>query len=347
MPHLDELMKEFSEEENKNQTPPAEDTPPAVEDKPNPDTNPEDKPKTEDAPKPDDKPATEDKPKTDENKPDPKPDDEQKPGAGGKPDLSTISKEEKAEHAFKRQLGKQASKYEAIIADMSSKFDSKFEAMASELAEIKKQKAEEPLKTRKDFPMDKGGDDEYISYLSRRQVQAELDERDRKAAEDRAEQDRKDADARRAAEARDESTRMFAEHSHAAFDTPEKFDAFSRKVQLALENGLGELLDQTSTLRDFVFRNPEGPIVLDRMLSDPNDFKKVYTQTDPTMMIIAAHELAQRKPAEPAPAPAPEPPKVPHMGKPGARNVSSEVGSMFNSDKDLMAYVRGIGSRRR
>lgn len=342
MPHLEELMKEFSEEENKNQTPPAEDTPPAVEDKPKPDPNPEDKPKPEDSPKPDDKPA-EDNTKPDENKPDPKPDDEQKPGAGAKPDLSTISKEEKAEHAFKRQLGKQASKYEAIIADMNSKF----ETVTKELAEIKKQKAEEPLKTRKDFPMDKGGDDEYIRYLAERKVQAIMDERDHKAAEDRAEQDRKDADTRRAAEAQEENTRLFSEHSRAAFDTPEKFGAFSRKVQLALDNGLGELLDQTSTLRDFVFRNPEGPIVLDRMLSDPNDFKKVYTQTDPTMMIIAAHELAQRKDPAPAPAPAPEPTKVPHMGKPGARNVSSEVGSMFNSDKDLMAYVRGIGSRRR
>lgn len=336
MPHLEELMKEFSEEENKNQTPPAEDTPPAAEVEHKPDPNPED------PPKPEDKPA-EDEQKPDENKPDPKPDDEQKPGAGTKPDLSTISKEEKAEHAFKRQLGKQASKYEAIIADMNSKFDS----VTKELAEIKKQKAEEPLKTRKDFPLDKGGDDEYIRYLAERKVQAIMDERDHKAAEDRAEQDRKDSEARRAAEAQEENTRLFSEHSRAAFDTPEKFGAFSRKVQLALDNGLGELLDQTSTLRDFVFRNPEGPIVLDRMLSDPNDFKKVYTQTDPTMMIIAAHELAQRKDPAPAPTPAPEPPKVPHMGKPGARNVSSEAGSVFNNDRDLMAYVRGISSRRR
>lgn len=342
MPHLEELMKEFSEEENKNQTHPAEDTPPAAEDEHKPDPNPEDKSKPEDPPKPDDKPDAEDNAKPDD-KPDPKPDDEQKPDAGGKPDLSTISKEEKAEHAFKRQLGKQASKYEAIIADMNSKF----ETVTKELAEIKKQKAEEPLKTRKDFPMDKGGDDEYIRYLAERKVQAIMDERDHKAAEARAEQDRKDSEARRAAEAREESTRLFSEHSRAAFDTPEKFGAFSAKVQLAIENGLGELLDQTSTLRDFVFRNPEGPIVLDRMLSDPNDFKKVYTQTDPTMMIIAAHELAQRKDAPPAPAPAPEPPKVPHMGKPGARNVSSEAGSVFNNDRDLMAYVRGIGSRRR
>jgi hypothetical protein len=82
------------------------------------------------------------------------------------------------------------------------------------------------------------------------------------------------------------------------------------------------------------------------MLTSEDSFRKVMSQTDPTMMIIAAHELAREQAPAPAPAHAPAP-QVVHMGKPGARSVSSEAGSMFNSDKDLLAYVRGVGTRGR
>jgi hypothetical protein len=293
--------------------------------------------------KPDDTKPNDTKPdetKPDETKPDDTKPDETKPAeeTKAKPDLSTLTKEEKAEHAFKRQLSKQKEKHEAEIKDLKDSFQKQLDDFKASL------KQPEPKKTRKDFPLDKGGDDEYIKYLAMeglKEAQAEQKAADEKAA---AEQAEKDKAAKEEQERYDEMTKTFAVNARSTFNTQESFDAFSKKVNLALDNGLGELLDQVSTLRDFVFRNPEGPTVLNAMLSDPNNFKRVMTQTDPTMMIIAAHELATeaRKPA-----PAAEPPKVPHMGKPGARNVSSEAGSVFNNDKDLMAYVRNVGSRRR
>lgn len=293
-------------------------------------TKPEEKPNE----KPVDTPP-EDKP---EDKPEEKPEDKPAEETKAKPDLSTLTKEEKAEHAFKRQLSKQKEKHEAEIKDLKDSFQKQLDDFKASL------KQPEPKKTRKDFPLDKGGDDAYIKYLAKegmKEAQAEQKAADEKAA---AEQAEKDKAAKEEQERYDEMTKTFSVNARSAFNTQESFDAFSKKVNLALENGLGELLDQVSTLRDFVFRNPEGPVVLNAMLSDPNNFKRVMTQTDPTMMIIAAHELATEAMK---PAPAAEPPKVPHMGKPGARNVSSEAGSVFNNDKDLMAYVRNVGSRRR
>lgn len=303
-------------------------------------TKPEDKPAEETKPeetKPEETKPEETKPddtKPEETKADDKPAEETK----AKLDLSTLTKEEKAEHAFKRQLSKQKEKHEAEIKDLKDSFQKQLDDFKASL------KQPEPKKTRKDFPLDKGGDDAYIKYLAMegmKEAQAEQKAAEEKAA---AEQAEKDKAAKEEQERYDEMTKTFSVNARSAFNTQESFDAFSKKVNLALDNGLGELLDQVSTLRDFVFRNPEGPVVLNAMLSDPNNFKRVMTQTDPTMMIIAAHELATeaRKPA-----PAAEPPKVPHMGKPGARNVSSEAGSVFNNDKDLMAYVRNVGSRRR
>lgn len=324
MSYMEDLAEQFKGDEGT----------PASAEETRVETKPEDKPAEET--KPEDKPAEEPKPddtKPDETKPEDKPAEETK----AKPDLSTLSKEEKAEHAFKRQLSKQKEKHEAEIKDLKDSFQKQLDDFKASL------KPPEPKKTRKDFPLDKGGDDEYIKYLAKegmKEAQAEQKAADEKAA---AEQAEKDKAAKEEQERYDESIKSFSVNARAAFNTQETFDAFSKKVNLALDNGLGELLDQVTTLRDFVFRNPEGPVVLNAMLSDPNNFKRVMTQTDPTMMIIAAHELATEA-RKPAPA---EPPKVPHMGKPGARNVSAEAGSVFNNDKDLMAYVRNVGSRRR
>lgn len=331
MSYMDELAEQFKGDEGT----------PAIAEETKVETKPEEKPAEETKPeetKPEEtKPA--DEPKPDETKPEEtKAEDKPAEETKAKPDLSTLSKEEKAEHAFKRQLSKQKEKHEAEIKDLKDSFQKQLDDFKASL------KQPEPKKTRKDFPLDKGGDDEYIKYLAKegmKEAQAEQKAADEKAA---AEQAEKDKAAKEEQERYDEMTKTFSVNARSAFNTPETFDAFSKKVNLALDNGLGELLDQVTTLRDFVFRNPEGPVVLNAMLSDPNNFKRVMTQTDPTMMIIAAHELATeaRKPA-----PAAEPPKVPHMGKPGARNVSSEAGSVFNNDKDLMAYVRNVGSRRR
>ena len=326
MPMLDDLVEEFKKDDSVVVTENEQDTP-APEEKP------EEKPVETPEEKPEEKP---------EDTPEEKPEDKPAPAPQPKPDLSTLTKEQKAEHAFKRQLSKQRERHEAEIKDLKDSFQKQFDDLKNSL------KQPEPVKTRADFPLDKGGDDAYIAYLTKKGVDEALAEQkaeQEKANAEKAEQDKEEA---KRQQVRDEMTRSFSANSHATFKDEASFNAFSAKVNNALANGLGEVLDSVPAVRDFVFRNPEGPIVLDKMLSSEGAFTKVMSQTDPTMMIIAAHELAREQAPAPAPAPAPAAvPQVVHMGKPGARGASSDAGSMFNSDKDLLAYVRGVGTRGR
>lgn len=326
MPMLEDLVEEFKKDDSVVVTDNEQDTP-APEDKP------EEKPVETPEEKPEEKP---------EDTPEDKPEDKPAPAPQPKPDLSTLTKEQKAEHAFKRQLSKQRERHEAEIKDLKDSFQKQFDDLKNSL------KQPEPVKTRADFPLDKGGDDAYIKYLTKMGVTEALAEQkaeQEKVTAERAEQEKEEA---KRQQVRDEMTRSFSANSHATFKDEASFNAFSAKVNNALANGLGEVLDSVPAVRDFVFRNPEGPIVLDKMLSSEGAFTKVMSQTDPTMMIIAAHELAKEQAPAPAPAPAPAAvPQVVHMGKPGARGASSDAGSMFNSDKDLLAYVRGVGTRGR
>lgn len=257
-----------------------------------------------------------------------------------KPDLASLTKEQKAEHAFKRQISKQREKHEAEIADLKASFQKQFEEFKASM-----QPKEQP-KTRSDFTTD----DEYIKYLTKQgylEAKAESDAQTAKEAAE-AEEKRKAEEAKR--EENEAMSRTFGENSRNAFKDEAAYAAYTKNVNRAIDNGLGEILDTVPTLRDFIFKNPEGPVVLDKMLSDRNSFVRVMGQTDPTMMIIAAHELATESRAAVQPPVQQEEvpqPRVPHLGKPGARNTSPDAGSIFGSDKSLMAFVRNVNSRRR
>ena len=322
MSYTDKLIDEFSSEKDEETVVKTDET---VKE-PEPEKEPEKEP--EPAKEPPKEPETVD-------------DLEGKKPAEPKPDLSQVSKEAKAEHAFKRQLSKQKERHEAEINDLKASFQKQFDEFKASIA------PKEPVKTRADFPLDAGGDDAYIAYLTQRGVDAALAEHKAKEAEDNAkaeEQRKAEAEQREANEA---MSRTFGEHSRQAFPDQTAYNEYTKKVNRAIENGLGEVLDSVPAIRDYIFKNPEGPVVLNKMLSDRDSFARVMSQTDPTMMIIAAHELA-REPSAPAPQPVvEEAPKVPHLGKPGARNASSDAGSMFGSDKSLLSFVRNVNSRRR
>jgi hypothetical protein len=145
---LEDLMEEFKKDDDTTVVTetPQEDTPAPEPEK----TEPE---KEEPAPEPE-KTEPEPEPEPDKKEPDPA------PAPAPKPDLSKLSKEEKAEHAFKRQLSKQRERHEAEIKDLKDTFQKQFDDLKNSL------KQPEPLKTRADFPLDKGGDDAYIKYLA-------------------------------------------------------------------------------------------------------------------------------------------------------------------------------------
>lgn len=257
-----------------------------------------------------------------------------------KPDLSKLSKEEKAEHAFKRQLAKQKDKYEAQIKQMHDTFQKQFDDFRDE---FKKSQPKEAPKTRKDFTTD----DEYIKYLVKTQndaERAELAEKNAKEAEEKAAKEREDQEY---AEQQKQLADTFQRNCRASFQDEESYGSFAAKVNKGLANGLGEILDQAPAIRDYLFSNQNGPAVLNEMLSNKESFIRIMqTAGNPTEAIIEMHELARElktraaTPVETPVEPKAEPPKsMPHIGKPGAKSGGAKT-SVFGSEKDLINFIR-------
>lgn len=259
-------------------------------------------------------------------------DDTKKDTKKEKPDLSTLTKEQKAEHAFKRQLEKQKAKYETQIQQMHDNFQKQFDEFRSE---FKKSQPKEEPKTRADFETD----DEYIKYLVKTQNDAERAEAEEKRAKEEKEKREFDEQQRAVSES-------FQQNCRAAFEDDQTYAAFATKVNKGIQNGLGEILDNAPAIRDYVFSNPNGPLVLNEMLSNKESFIRVMSNAgNPMSAIIEMHDLAREianrsKQPDPTPAPQPEQPKqMPHLGKPGTVSGGART-SVFDSDRDLIKFIR-------
>lgn len=255
--------------------------------------------------------------------------DEPKPP---KPDLSTISKEEKAQHAFQRQLAKQRSKYEAQIQAMHESFQKQFDDFRNE---FKKSQPKEAPKTRDDFE----NDDDYIKYLVKSQnddYRAELDAKNAKEAEEKAAREREQKEYQERQQA---IAGTFQANCRAAFSDGESYGAFAAKVNKGLSNGLGEILDNAPAIRDYLFSNPNGPAVLNEMLSSKEAFVRVMRNAgSPMDAVIEMHEIAKEINGKKN---APEAPKaqMPKLGKPGAKSGGAKTG-VFGSDRDIINFIR-------
>lgn len=317
-----EPPRESPEEPKGTEDTPKPETPPEGPETQNTDTPPEDRPEE----KPEDRP--EDKP---EDKPDPKPEET-------KPDLSTLTKEQKAEHAFKRQLAKQASKYESIINEMSGKFDK----VSAELEEIKKAKADAEKKplSRDQFEYD----DDYVKALVKQGMDEERAAIRAKEEQEKAEQEKKAKEQEEIQEAQRRAAETFNSNCRAAFQKQEDYAAFETKLKKGVANGLAEFLDQAPAVRDYIFEQPEGPLVLNEMLTNKDAFVRVMSQgANPMAAFVTMHDMAREIRERPPVVQPEEQPKpkstMPPIGKPGAKQ-SGSAADMWNDDEALLNFVR-------
>ena len=336
MSYAEDLMNEFKEE-----TPAAAEA--VVEEKPQQEETPVESKSEEwshEAPaewskpgepitaKEDDKPAeeAEDQPKEEPTEEQPK--EEPQP----KPDLSKLTKEQKAEHAFQKQLAKQKAKYESSIDEIKKQFQSQIEDVKKQL---EAKKAEEPVKRRDDFETD----DEYIGYLTQRGVDQRMAQIDADNAKARAEQEAKEKAEAEAAEQQKQVAEYFNTNARNTFG--DQYDEFEKTVQKGVANGLADVLDEAPAVRDYIFSNPNGPAVLNEMLQNKDSFVRVMRlAANPMDAVIECHELARElstRKAEPAPAPVP---KMPSIGKPGAGGSTRTAPDMYGDDQSLIDFVR-------
>ena len=189
-------------------------------------------------------------------------------------------------------------------------------------------------------------DDDFIRALADEKVNDIMGARDAKAREEAEAKSKADAEEAELRKQREEQAAMFNNTCKACFADEKYYGEFSGRVEKAVKNGFGELLDQAPAVRDFIFSQPSGPKVLDAMLKDRNTFVRVMGAAgNPTLATIEMYELAKEldKPAEQpqqqaAPVEQPAPKGMPHIGKPGARGGTSRT--TFKSDNDIINFVR-------
>lgn len=319
-------------EEIKNETPAAAEA--VVEEKPQ-----QEEPVVEStAEEPNPEEPSEEQPKEDEHKEEPsedKPAEEQPSEQQPKPDLSKLTKEQKAEHAFQRQLGKMKEKHKAELDEQREAMKKEFQQQFEEFKKSVTEKKEEPVKKRDDFE----SDDEYIGYLTQRGVDQRMAQIDADNAKARAEQEAKDKAEAEAAEQQKQVAEYFNANAKQTFG--DHYEEFERTVQKGVANGLADVLDEAPAVRDYIFSNPNGPAVLNEMLQNKESFVRVMRlAANPMDAVIECHELARElssRNAAPAPAPTP---KMPSLGKPGAGGSTRTAPDMYHDDASLIDFVR-------
>ena len=201
--------------------------------------------------------------------------------------------------------------------------------------EFKKSQPKEAPKTREDFE----SDDEYIKYLVKSQnddYRAELDAKNAKEAEEKAAREREQKEYQERQQA---LAGTFNDNCRATFSDSESYGAFAAKVNKGISNGLGEILDNAPAIRDYIFENPNGPAVLNEMLSSKESFVRVMRNAgSPMDAVIEMHEIAKEINGKKN---APEAPKtqMPKLGKPGAKSGGAKTG-VFGSDRDIINFIR-------
>lgn len=283
-------------------------------------------------------PETEDQPSEEPKEDEPKEEPSEEQPKEEKPDLSQLTKEEKATHAFQRQLSKMKEKHKAELEEQRETLKKEFQAQFEEFKKSQtEKKSEEPVKTRDDFADGKGGDEAYIKYLTKQGYMEAKAEDEKLMAEQRAKEE-----AQRQQEAEEQAQRQQVAdyfNSNAKTEFGDSYGEFEKRLQKGVSNGLAEVLEEAPAVRDFIFSTPDGPLVLNEMLQDRDAFVRVMSRgSNPTLAIIECHDLAREirnkrsQPVETAP-------KMPRMGKPGAGSSRPTAPDIYTDPAAMLDWV--------
>ena len=249
----------------------------------------------------------------------------------------------RAEFSFKRQLAKSREKHEKELAER----DAKYNELAKKFEELEKKMApKEAKKTRDDFRDGDQGDEDYIDYLVEQRMKALNDTRDAELAKKEAERLENERKAKAEQEELQQRQNAWLENVDSAFaHDAERTKKFIAKVQYANQRGLGEILDQCPVASDYLINDPNGPKVFEKMLDDPQVFRRVFNpqRTSPMAIYWELKQVEKEIATAPNPggAPAPAPKPIPKMGKPGRQAGGSMLmGDMFDDPRQVKKWLR-------
>lgn len=326
--YVEEVMAEIDEEEKAAQTQPAQ----ATETEPEPE---------HDEPKPEQTGDAPDEPPTESSEPEGQPEESE----GIKPEHKEIpdDKYQRAQFSFRRQLGKTKEKYEKELKER----DDKYEALRKEFEELKKQAVpkEQPKQLkREDFP----DDEDFIRALqaqaSKEAVEAALAERDK--ADAKAREEREAEDKRMAEEQENilEQQKALYRNTLKSFgDDQEHAKQFLNLLQDKTNNSpFGAVIDACPVAADYLFHDPDGPRVFERILQDEATFARVFNE-DRLSPLAIYYELRDIAKEMKASAGTPAKPSMPKLGKPGKQASSNAKPDIWNDDDAMREYIRHGG----
>lgn len=230
----------------------------------------------------------------------------------------TYSKEEQAAYSFRKQLGKQRAKYEDQYGQLQQQYNALLERL---------DRLENPDKY---APLNRGqfqDDDSYIDALVQQRFDNMWNQKLQEAQQKYSEQAKQDQEVQAYKTRQDDNVKKL-------FKTPEAEQQYRQAIGIALQNGLGELIDSDRDVAQYIMRSDLGPKILYEFATNPQEVEKMFnenvTEMDRQFMIRDLENRLRSEITKPA---------MPVIGKPGVQ-AEAKPGSIFDSDDSILNYLR-------
>lgn len=224
--------------------------------------------------------------------------------------------EERAAYSFRKQLAKQRDKYEKNYVPRDQ-----YEQLLQRI-----EKLENPDKY---APLNRGqfqDDDSYIDALVQQRFDNMWNQRLQEAQKHYQEQAQQDQEVQAYKSRQDENVKKL-------FKTPEAEKQYRETIGIALQNGLGDLIDSDKEIAQYIMRSDMGPKILYEMAMKPDIVSEMFsdnvTPMDRQFKIRELENNLRASMVTPAPV----------IGKPGIKSQAS-AGSIFDSDESILNYLR-------
>lgn len=225
--------------------------------------------------------------------------------------------EERASYSFRKQLNKQKAKYEGQYNNLQAQYNELLERL---------NRLENPDKY---APLNRGqfqDDDSYIDALVQQRFDNMWNQRLQEAQQRYQEQAQQDQEVQAYKSRQDENVKKL-------FKTPEAEKQYRETIGIALQNGLGDLIDSDKEIAQYIMRSDMGPKILYEMAMKPDIVTEMFsdnvTPMDRQFKIRELENNLRSSMVTPAPV----------IGKPGIKSQAS-AGSIFDSDESILNYLR-------
>lgn len=225
--------------------------------------------------------------------------------------------EERASYSFRKQLNKQKAKYEGQYNNLQAQYNELLERL---------NRLENPDKY---APLNRGqfqDDDSYIDALVQQRFDNMWNQRVQEAQKQYQEQAQQDQEVQAYKSRQDENVKKL-------FKTPEAEKQYRETIGIALQNGLGDLIDSDKEIAQYIMRSDMGPKILYEMAMKPDIVTEMFsdnvTPMDRQFKIRELENNLRASMVTPAPV----------IGKPGIKSQAS-AGSIFDSDDSILNYLR-------